>query len=99
MKALASLFSFFILTACTQPPVLDTPPPSLLDGPEKPRIEPIEGLIIRALGPSPGGRPAAQLLEDISDPMIARVRALERRAAILRGAPVDATTRGRLAEG
>ena len=63
-----------------------------------PRLVPIEGLILAAIGPSRPGEPldAAAALAATTGSMAARVAALKARAAILRGAPVDETTRSKL---
>ena len=84
------------LAACTPIPDLGAPARGQTDAAFFPRIEPIDGLIIKAIGP---GRStiASQPLSSVSDPLLARAELLKRRAALLRGSPVDDATRAQLA--
>lgn len=98
MKRYYLIACFSIAAGCGDFPVFDredyrssiatTPPP---------RILPIEGLLVRALGPARAVGAETQPIAEFTDPMQARIARLKQRAAILRGSPVDATTRGRLA--
>ena len=62
-----------------------------------PRIEPIEGLIVMAIGDGTPGARQATPLAAVADPLAARINALRARAALLRGAPISDETRARLA--
>lgn len=64
-----------------------------------PRIIPIDGLILAAIGPSRAGLPQSpeEALAATLEPLDARIAALRARASILRDAPVDASTRAKLA--
>ena len=93
MTRYATLLLALGLSGCSDFPSFGTPDPGFGDWSTFPRIEPIDGLIIRALGPTTGNGRVAQPLADITDPLEARIAALIARAAILRGAPVNDTTR------
>ena len=98
----ASLFAVALLLAsCVDWPDVGSRETATLEGPY-PRLAPIEGLILRAIGPSRSGGATVQepgtgsrTLADV-EAQIARLRA---RAAILRGAPINDEPRALLVGG
>lgn len=82
------LLVILALCACSPFPELGGP-----DDPSGlyPRIEPIDGLILRAMGTNSSATP--QPLDSFTDPLEERIARLKARAAILRGAPVNDQTR------
>ncbi len=97
MKTLPAIVAAICLTACVTMPEFDKPGTDTALPSTYPKIMPIDGLIIQALGPSASGSSPARPLDAVTSPLAERIARLKRRAAILRGSPVDATTRGRLA--
>ena len=96
----AALFSGLIsLAACSGFPELEIPPSAVAQGADYPKIVPIEGLMIVALGPRTGsGEQAAPATATAqTQGFEARLARLRARAALMRGAPVDAATREILA--
>ena len=96
----AALFGGLIsLAACSGFPDLEIPPSAAAQGADYPKIIPIEGLMIMALGPRTGsGEQAAPATATAqTQGFEARLARLRARAALMRGAPVDAATREILA--
>lgn len=87
------LVSAFVLAGCSDFPSFGGPPPKFGEWQSFPRIEPLEGLIIRAMAPTGADARTPQPLDGVDDSLAARIAALKARAAILRDAPVDDTTR------
>ena len=87
------------LAACSGFPEIEIPPSAAARGAAYPRIVPIEGLMIMALGPRTGSgeRAAPATATALTQGIAAHVARLKARAALMRGAPVDAETRARLA--
>ena len=85
-----------LLTACIAMPDLGTNTRQTADDRISPRILPVEGLIIQALGPAAGGARSSRALDGVTSDLTRRISRLKARAAILRGAAVDKNTRDRL---
>jgi len=87
--ALAGCSGFPDLGGAVSPAARKAPPP---------RLVPIEGLILSAIGPTRPGEPTNpdEALTSTTDLLQARIDALKARAAILRGRPVDDSTRSLL---
>ncbi len=86
-----------MFAGCAEFPSFGERLPNSTDISAYPRIEPIEGLIIRALGPGAISGSAPQPIDALTDSLDARIAALKQRAAILRGAGIDDETRALLA--
>ena len=98
MKRLGSILVAISLAGCSDFPSFGDPEPGFGDWATYPRLVPLDALIIRALGPTAAPTRPTQPLDVIADPLAARIDALNRRAAILRGAPVDDTTRSLISD-
>ena len=90
MIALASA----VLVACTPEPEIARVERSFANG-EPSQIIPIEGLIVTALADSNRGL-AQQDFNDFETSLASRIAALNRRANVLRGSPVNDATRNAL---
>lgn len=97
MKYPVALLALLLVGCSDFPRLGGTISPSARQGPP-PRIVPIDGLILSAIGPARTGQPQnpADALSAVTDTMDARIAALKARAAILRGQPVDGSTRALL---
>ena len=97
MKLRVSILSLVICTACGDFPEFDHEGKRHQGAnQDRPRILPVEGLMIMAIGPRPGSSSGIELPGSRPGGIEARLARLQRRAALLRGAPVNETTRGRL---